>query len=99
MALMLFFVFADDMFFYAGLRHTVPRFCLRLCSLAVAVREVVEGYAYARGAPISFPCCRRCSSELMVSTLPSDGPAPFEPGREGSGTLRRQTDGRATVFR
>ena len=100
MAFMLFFVFADDMFFYAGLRRTVPRFCLRLCSLAVVVREVVEGYAYARGAPISFPClpCRRCSSELMVSALPSDGPAPFEPGREGSGPLRRQTDGRATVF-
>lgn len=41
MAFMLFFVFAHDMFFYAGLRRTVPRFCLRLCSLAVAVREVV----------------------------------------------------------
>ena len=61
MAFMLFFVFAHDMFFYAGLRRTVPRFCLRLCSLAVAVREVVEGHAYACGASVSSTLPTRSS--------------------------------------
>ena len=93
---MLFFVFASDMIFYAGLCRMVPCFCLFLCGQAVAVRAMCM-----LAAPQSPPPCqlgRHCSSDLVVSALPFDGSARFEPGQEDNDPLWWQTDSMPTVL-
>ena len=81
-----------SMFFVFSARSSSFVGALQLASGWVAAQVVVRSWDPSRGAallPHARAARRHCPIGSMVSTLPSDGSAPFEPGREDSGLLWR----------
>lgn len=83
---------ACSMLFIFSTRSSSSGGDLQLASGCVVAQVVVRSWEPSGGGALlshARATSRIVHSALRVSTLPSDGSAPFEPGQEDSGLLRR----------